>query len=211
MEVRMRFPLRLAIVALLFATPAFASYGGKPDLPTPPSAPAGETPNNDQGTVRQQAEPWYRDAYGDVMKGSQELERGNAKNAEKKFRRALEHSKEAVSIDSTYAEAWNLVGFTSRKLGDYPASFEAYRIALRQKPDFALAHEYYGEGLLETGNLAGAMEQLAALKRIGDPAMITELQAAVDKFVAAHPVAAHPANTPADSTAAQSASQPGGH
>jgi tetratricopeptide (TPR) repeat protein len=203
----MRFPLRLAVVAsLMLATPVFASYGGKPDLPTPPSAPAGETPNNDQGTVRQQAEPWYRDAYGDVMKGSQELERGNAKNAEKKFRRALEHSKEAVSIDSTYAEAWNLVGFTSRKLGDYPASFEAYRVALRQKPDFALAHEYYGEGLLETGNLVGALEHLAALKRIGDQAMIVQLQAAVDKYVAAHP-----ANAPADSTAAQSASTPAGH
>jgi tetratricopeptide (TPR) repeat protein len=202
----MRSSLRLAVVALLFATPVFASYGGKPDLPQPPSGAANETPNGDQGTVRQQAEPWYRDAYGDVMKGSQELEHGNAKNAEKKFRRALEHSKEAVSIDSTYAEAWNLVGFTSRKLGDYPASFEAYRVALRQKPDFALAHEYYGEGLLETGNLAGALEHLAALKRIGDQAMIAELQAAVDKYVAAHPASAQP-----DSTAAQPATAPAAH
>jgi tetratricopeptide (TPR) repeat protein len=178
----------LVAVLLLAAAPAFASYGSKPDLPRP-TQPESESPASNDGmqTPRQRAEPWYKDAYDDVMHGSKDLEKGNAKSAEKKFRRALEHSREAVAADSTYAEAWNLIGFTSRKLGDYPHSFEAYRVALRLKPDFALAHEYFGEGLLEQGDLAGAREHLAALKRIGDAAMLAELQAAVDKYVAAHP------------------------
>ena len=183
-----RRSLPLAVVLILFAGAAWASYGSKPDMP-PPQQPGGSAPNaSDAGqTPRQQAERYYRDAYDDVMKGSKDLENGNAKGAEKKFKRALGHSREAVEIDSTYAEAWNLVGFTSRKLGDYPHSFEAYRVALRQKPDYALAHEYYGEGLLETGDLAGARVHLEALKRIGDAALTAELQGAIDKYVAAHP------------------------
>lgn len=171
-------------VTLFVASPALASYGSKPDLPTP----AGGAPR-DEGTAltpRQQAETDYRDAYDDVTRGSDALARGDAKNAQKRFRHALDRSRRAVETDSTYSEAWNLVGFTSRMLGDYPHSFEAYRIALRQKPDFGLAREYYGEGLLETGDLAGAREQLRWLQRIGDDALTAELQGAIDKYVAAH-------------------------
>lgn len=188
----------LVLMLILFATPALADYGSKPDMPQPARG-SGETPNSNDGiqTPRQRAEPYYRDAYDDVMKGNMVLLGGDAKAAEKKFRRALDRCHEAVEIDSTYCEAWNLVGFTSRKLGDYPHSFEAYRVALRQNPGFALAHEYYGEGLLETGDLAGARQQLAALHRIGDQAMITELQDSIDKYTAVHP----------DSTASSGASR----
>jgi len=180
-----------ALIALAFlATPALADYGSaKPDLPAPAST---NPPGNPQAegqplTARQQAEQYYRDAYGDVVKGSKDAADGKAKNAEKKFRHALESCRSAVGLDSTYSEAWNLIGFTSRKLGDYPHSFEAYRVALRQKPDFALAREYYGEGLLETGDLAGAKQQLTWLQRIGDKAMTAELQAAIGRYEAAHP------------------------
>src|SRR5438552_3909505 len=122
-EVRMRSSFRLAVALVLVATPVFASYGSKPDLPQPATS-SNDSPATDASgqTARQRAEPWYRDAWGDVMKGSKELERGNKPGAEKKFRRALERSHEAVSLDSSYAEAWNLIGFTSRKLGDYPGS-----------------------------------------------------------------------------------------
>lgn len=182
-----------AVVLLLAAPAAWADYGSKPSLPAP-ARPGGDTPSSTDAaqTPRQQAEWYYRDAYDGVVKGSKELAAGNAKSAGKRFRRALDRSREAVALDSTYAEAWNLVGFTSRKLGDYPHSFEAYRVALRIQPDFALAHEYYGEGLLETGDLAGARLQLAALRRldagaVGDVSLADELQGAIDRYVAAHP------------------------
>jgi tetratricopeptide (TPR) repeat protein len=178
----------LVLAFALIATPALADYGSKPSLPAPARG-TGEVPTATDATQtpRQQAEWYYRDAYEGVMKGSKDLASGNAKAAQKRFRRALERSREAVGLDSTYAEAWNLVGFTSRKLGDYPRSFEAYRVALRQKPDFALAHEYLGEGLLETGDLAGARVHLEALHRIGDAALAAELQGAIDRYMAAHP------------------------
>ncbi len=190
-------PMLLPAILLLAASPAFASYGSKPDSP-PPAAAGGQHEAREgdaELTARQRAEADYRDAYDDVAKGSAALEKHDAKGAGKRFRRALENSRRAVETDSTYSEAWNLVGFTSRMLGDYPHSFEAYRVALRQKPEFALAREYYGEGLLETGDLAGAREQLRWLRRSGDGALIAELQGAIDKYVAAHP----------DSTAAPAA------
>jgi tetratricopeptide (TPR) repeat protein len=176
------------LVLGVLAAPAFASYGGKPSLPEP--AATGTTGAREAGatlTPRQQAERYYRDAYDDVTKGSKDLANGKTGPARKKFARALDHSREAVELDSTYHEAWNLVGFTSRQLHDYPASFAAYRVALRLKPDFALAREYYGEGLLETGDLAGALEQLAWLQKIGDAEELADLQAAVDRYRVAHP------------------------
>lgn len=99
---------------------------------------------------------------------------------------ALDRSREAVEYDSTSAEAWNLVGFSSPKLGDYPGAFAAYRTALRLKPDFALALEYYGEGLLETNDVAGARVQLAALRRTGAHESIVELEEAIEQWEKAH-------------------------
>jgi tetratricopeptide (TPR) repeat protein len=180
--------LSIVVAVLVLAAPALASYGSKPSLPQP-GTPGADGVQAVDGTLtpRQQADRYYRDAYDDVMKGSKDLANGKAGAAHKKFQRALEHSREAVELDSTRYEAWNLVGFTSRQLGDYPHSFEAYRVALRLKPDFALAREYYGEGLLETGDFAGALEQLAWLRRIGDAEQLDDLQRAVDRFRAAHP------------------------
>lgn len=185
----MRSRLAPLVILLCAVTPAFASYGGKPDLPPPSSSASvpADNPGSSAMTPRQQAEGYYRDAYDDVQKGSKELEDGKGKSAEKRFKRALDHSRRAVELDSTYYQAWNLVGFTSRKLGDYPHSFDAYLRALRIKPDFALAREYYGEGLLETGDLGGALQQLSWLRKIGDDTQTAMLQASVDKYRAAHP------------------------
>ena len=183
--------LPLLLLAML-AAPASASYGRKPSLPQPGAQASGAADSRETSATRGRADHCYRDAYDDVMKGSRDLAAGRTGPARKKFQRALERSREAVELDSTRCEAWNLVGFTSRQLGDYPHSFEAYRVALRLKPDFALAREYYGEGLLETGDLAGALEQLGWLRRIGDAEQLADLQAAMDRYRAAHPDAAAP-------------------
>lgn len=185
----MRALIRLALtaaLAALSASPAFADYG-KPPTPPPTSRPGGE-PAGESGTAvtpRQYAEASYRDAYDDVVKATAELDAGKAESARKKFKRALERSRRAVEYDSTHTEAWNLVGFASRKLGDYPAAFAAYRTAIRQNPRFALAREYYGQGLLEQNDLKGAKEQLSWLRRIGDERLIAQLQGSIEKYEAA--------------------------
>ena len=192
MRVRLMLPL---VAAVLIAAPVGADYGSPPPAPQQHPATMGtrSSPEDAAASARLEAERYYMDGYGDIMKAGKEAAKGKSDNALKRYRRALERCRQAVQLDSTYHEAWNLVGFTSRKLGDYSASFAAYRVALRLKPDFALAHEYYGEGLLETGNVAGSREQLAALKKCGTPELIAELDAAIAKYSAAHPEHAVPA------------------
>lgn len=180
-------PWHLMFAALLIAAPAFASGGEKPEQPTMPTNnnPPGAVGSGNELTPRQQAERNYGSAYDDVAKAKEALAAGKQKNAEKLFKRALSDCREAVAIDSTYHEAWNLIGFTSRKLGDYPHALAAYRTALRIKPDYAPAREYYGEALLETKDVNGAREQLAMLVKLGAKDQAALLQAAIDKFGAA--------------------------
>ena len=63
------------------------------------------------------------------------------------------------------ADAWNLTGYASRKLGDYAASEKAYDKALAIDPNHKGALEYKGELYLTLGNLAGAEALLARLSK----------------------------------------------
>src|SRR5262249_49754670 len=186
----MRVRSLVILLALACATSvALADYGTPPPPPPPPSSntvPTANPAEDAAASARKDAERYYADGYKDVVKAGQEAEKGKRDSALKRYQRARERWQNAVQLDSTYYEAWNLVGFTSRKLGDYPRSFDAYRTALRLKPDYALAHEYYGEGLLETGDVAGAKQQLEALRTTGTPELVQELEGAIAKYVAAH-------------------------
>jgi len=181
--------LLLVLLLAAFASPAFGSYGSPP--PPPPSQPGAPQPPGqnpqDLDSPRMQATPWYGDTYNDVVHAQQDLANGNKKSAEKRFRRALERGQRTVEIDSTYHEAWNLIGFSARMLGDYKTSLAAYRTCLRLKPDYAPAREYYGEALLETGDVQGAREQLGWLKKLSADQLVSDLQSALDKWQAAHP------------------------
>jgi len=183
----MRMPAAMVLLTMLLpASSALASYGNEPP-PSDPTPTQADKPGmeHEPATPRAQAEAHYADGYKDIVQASLEIKRGKTQNAEKRYKRARDRFRKAVALDSTYVEAWNLIGFSSRKLGEYPASFEAYRTALRQKPLFGLAREYYGEGLLETGDLAGAKEQLMWLQRIGDDSLIDELDQAIQNYEAA--------------------------
>lgn len=174
--------LLLLMGSSLITANAFASGGERPTpTPTTPSASASPStaPNGVALTPRQQAEQWYADAYDDVAKGKQELADGKAKNAEKRFRRALERAMRATQYDTTYHEAWNLAGFSARRLGDYPKSLAAYRTSIRLKGDYAPAREYYGHALLESGDLQGAEEQLTWLQKHGASELAASLEAAL--------------------------------
>lgn len=177
-------PARLALVAacsLLVATLAHAAGGERPTLPDRASTSSSE-PARAVLTPRQQAERLYADAYDEIDKAKQDERAGKGKNAEKRFRRAADRAQSAAELDSTYHEAWNLLGFAARKLGDYPKSLAAYRTSIRRAPDYAPAREYYGAALLESGDLAGAEKQLEWLRRLG----ATDLAAELDRAIAPH-------------------------
>lgn len=177
MRARLLLPLLLSLVLV---RPASASFGGKPD--TPPSQPAGSMPEaDDQKTPRQQAESWYNDAYDDVSKAKEALaaEKPDAKKADKLFKRAIDRASRALDYDKTYFEALNLQGFAWRKLGDYPKSLAAYSACLALNPQYAPAREYYGEALLESGDRAGAQDQLTWLQKLKADDLAKQLESAI--------------------------------
>jgi tetratricopeptide (TPR) repeat protein len=156
---------------------------------------------------RQEAEQAYAMAYEEIGKANKELAKGKAKNAEKRFRKALEQAERATQFDQDYYEAWNLVGFAARNLTDYEKSVKAYQKSLELKFDYAAAREYLGETYLAMGNIEEARGQLGMLERLKATEEHAKLSAAIDKWVAAHPEAANRQEANA-STATTTTAQP---
>jgi tetratricopeptide (TPR) repeat protein len=68
--------------------------------------------------------------------------------------------------DAKNADAWNLLGFTHRKLGEMEASSAAYLKVLTINPDHLGALEYQGELFLDTGKPDLAKANLARLQTL---------------------------------------------
>lgn len=78
------------------------------------------------------------------------------------------------------ADAWNLLGFTQRKLGEFDAAGAAYDTALTLNPAHLGALEYQGEMFIETGQMAAAVANLAKLKGLcADCEQAEDLAAAI--------------------------------
>ena len=206
---RVRSLLFAVVFLAVVAGSSYASFsggGGSSDNQPPPSSPPSEP--SASATPRQQAEEIYAKAYEEIAKAKKDLADGKAKNAEKKFKKALDGGERATALDATYHEAWNLVGYASRKLGDYDKAFSAYDKCLSIKPDYAPAIEYRGEAYLEKGNLDKAKEQLVLLQRYNAGDDAKTLSAQIDAYVTKHPEAAP--STPAAPAASPAASDSSG-
>ena len=83
--------------------------------------------------------------------------------SKEKYAEALAQLETEVAADPKNADAWNLTGFASRKLGDYSRSEKAYDTALAINPKHARALAYKGELYLTLMNLACAEEMLSRL------------------------------------------------
>jgi len=64
------------------------------------------------------------------------------------------------------ANAWNLYGFTNRKLGHFDEAAAAYDTALRLNPEHRGALEYQGELFLQTGQPDKARANAARLQEL---------------------------------------------
>lgn len=69
-----------------------------------------------------------------------------------------------TQTDPRNADAWNLLGFTYRKLGQLDESSAAYLKVLAINPRHLGALEYQGELFITQGNLKGAEANLAKLQ-----------------------------------------------
>jgi Flp pilus assembly protein TadD len=68
--------------------------------------------------------------------------------------------------DPKNADAWNLLGFTYRKLGQLADSDKAYMTVLKINPNHLGAREYQGELFITTGKLDQAKANLAKLQTL---------------------------------------------
>ena len=79
-------------------------------------------------------------------------------------------------------EAWNYVGYTSRKLGDYDKALQAYDEALRLNPSYGEAIEYRGEAYLGLNRIDDAKNAYMQLFQSSRP-LADQLMAAMQKWV----------------------------
>ncbi len=102
------------------------------------------------------------------------------------FEAAIGYFSKVVNTDPTSTDAYNLLGFSYRKLGNVDLAFENYNAALENDPNHLGANEYIGELYLEIGELAKAEKHLKIL----DAACLygcdayTDLKSAIKKYKA---------------------------
>ncbi len=60
----------------------------------------------------------------------------------------------------------NYLGFSHRKAGRIDVGMTYYQKAIDIDPQYTLVREYMGEALLQKGDLKGALEQLAEIRRL---------------------------------------------
>lgn len=92
------------------------------------------------------------------------FERGEQAFSNGDWQGAVEYFKKAVADDAKNADAYNLMGYSYRRMGKADPAFEAYAKALNLNPKHRGANEYLGETYLLVGEVDKAEAQLAILK-----------------------------------------------
>jgi tetratricopeptide (TPR) repeat protein len=175
----------LGALAVLTSAPraSFASGGGTMSMPAMPRT---ETP-------QQKARDAYNDGVRYVKKADKAQEAAAstedpgkkdkaAHEAHDQYQRALTAFREAVGLDDSLHEAWNYVGYSSRKLGDYDDALVAYDKALALKPGYADALEYRGEAYLGLNRVSDAQQAYLDLYA-GNRALAAKLLTAMKSWL----------------------------
>jgi len=103
----------------------------------------------------------------------------------KDYRGAMSILEKILAKDPRNADALNLMGYSSRKIGNGDDAEEYYGKALAINPNHLGANEYLGEYYLEEKNLKKAEERLNVLKKACHGCTEQkELEAAIAKFKA---------------------------
>jgi len=79
------------------------------------------------------------------------------------YKKAIEIVETAIDSEPDNANAWNILGYASRKMGNLDRSAQAYSKALSIDPDHKDALEYQGELFLMLGDQAAAQGNLDKL------------------------------------------------
>src|SRR6188474_885479 len=122
----MRFTPRFCALALISMAPlAYAIPDATGVLVSPDAPPAAEDP-------AMSARLNYNVGFERFEKARQlEASKGAPAEVKQGFRDAREKFRKAAEADPTMKEAWNMIGYTSRRLGEYTESLKAYEAALK--------------------------------------------------------------------------------
>jgi tetratricopeptide (TPR) repeat protein len=135
----MRTTLILAVASLAFglASPALAAGGGGGGGDPIPSKPARPVDAN--------------------------FAQGKALVEAKRYQEAMPYLQQAAATDPKNADAYNLMGYATRKSGNANGSLQYYNQALAIDPKHLGANEYIGEAYLQLDRPQEAQQHLARL------------------------------------------------
>ena len=181
----------LGLIVALGAGAAFAAGGGGG------GAPAGGGSFNmpeRQLTPEEQAKAAYNQGVRAVKAADKLAKTAEETTDEKKKTKASDKAKRqyenargyfasALQRKSDMYEAWNYVGYTSRKLGEYDKALQSYDEALRLNPSYGEAIEYRGEAYLGLNRIDDAKKAYMQLFSSSRP-LADQLMAAMQKWVA---------------------------
>src|SRR5262245_7731004 len=134
--------LALASIALGFAGPTLTAGGGRGGRSEPAPTRAAAKPDDPS------------------------LAQGNALAEAERYQEAMPLLQQAVAKDPRNADAYNLMGYATRKSGNANGSLQYYNQALSIDPKHLGAHEYVGEAYLQLGRLPEAEQHLAKLDQL---------------------------------------------
>ena len=97
---------------------------------------------------------------------SADYQAGRAAVEAKQWALAADHFRRATLQDPKNADAWNMLGYSSRWASKYPDAFDAYGRALALEPFHRGANSYLGVAYVRTNDLVKARAQLAKLENI---------------------------------------------
>ena len=106
---------------------------------------------------------------------------------DEEYAKAIPLLQKSIQQKGEYADAFNLLGYANRKLGDKAKAMTYYTKALNKEPNHLGANEYMGELYLEMNDLPKAEERLAVLKSAcGDCDEYDDLEDEIDDYKDEH-------------------------
>ena len=176
----------LAITGALLLVPGLAGASSSSPMRMPP-------PQAQAATPEQEAASLYNDgiSYRDkAAKFEKEAEaEADARKAEKLLAKARDRHESsikpfqaAVTKNPALFQAWGSLGYAYRKVGNYPASLEAYGKALEIEPNYTPAIEYRAEAYLALNRLDEVKTVYITLFNMDRP-RADELGVAIEKWL----------------------------
>ena len=158
----MRTRLVLSVCLLVPSIPAVWAAGGGPAPMPSMSAPRQQSPQdlakglyNDGIREVRKADGYQADATATTDPKKKDKALGKAHDH---YSAALTKFMQAAKLDSNMYEAFNYIGYTDRKLGNYDIALSAYERALALHPGYPEALEYRGEAFLGLNRIADAQQ-----------------------------------------------------